>query len=66
MMAGMSYSVTIKASGGTVEVSTSGDVPDGTITVSGHDSHKDHSLSVNRSGADGRVIQSAGAHDTRE
>jgi hypothetical protein len=55
----VSYSVKLRVSEGVVVPEISGLVPDGTITVSGHDDDEKHVLSVTRQGPDGRYVAAA-------
>lgn len=55
----MSYSLTVAVVDGMPSVTHSGDVPDGTFTVSGHEDDKARNLGVTRQGTDGRYIESA-------
>lgn len=59
----MSFSIDVRVSDGTAEVTTSGDVPAGHFTISGHEDPSQRTLSVSRRDVDGRYVQLAnGVH----
>jgi hypothetical protein len=70
----MSYTITLKAEGGQVQVTdASGDIPEGSWSVTGHEGApvqvsggttvRDRSIAVTRSGPDGRYVTSAQHYD---
>lgn len=62
----MSYSITVKAAGGQLTVEHSGEVPDGTYIISGHEDEHGHTMGVTRSDAEGHQVAHASAHHSRE
>lgn len=57
----MSYTVKVTVSEGKVSTETFGDIPDGMLTVNGHEDAGQASLSVARSAPGGELLQSASA-----
>lgn len=55
----MSYSVEVRVKDGTASVTTSGEVPEGSFTVAGHEDDSQSSLNVTRRLPDGRFAASA-------
>lgn len=57
----MSYTITVDVVRGKAEVRTSGEVPDGSYTVSGHVTDAYHQVSVHHVNADGKPVVTASA-----
>ena len=66
MLGLMSYSITVKAEGGHLTVEHSGDVPDGTHIISGHEDEHGRTMGVTRSDPGGRQVAHASAHHSKE
>lgn len=49
----------VKVTDGTAVTDLSGDVPDGTYVVSGHEDERQRTLGVTRQGTDGRYAEAA-------
>ena len=62
----MSYSITVHALDGQLRIEHSGQVPDGTHVISGHEDEHGRSVSVVRQDAEGRHAVQANAHHSRE
>lgn len=59
----MSFSIDVRVTDGTAEVTTSGDVPNGHFTISGHEDSGQRTLALSRRDADGRYVQNvSGVH----
>lgn len=55
----MSYSLKVAVADGVATVETTGEVPDGTFVVSGHEDDNSRQLGVTRQGVDGRYVEAA-------
>lgn len=55
----MSYAITVSVTDGTATVATSGEVPGGEFSISGHEDQAARHLTVSRRGPDGRYVQAA-------
>lgn len=62
----MSFNVSVTIKAGKPEVTMSGDVPDGELSVSGHETADQRSLTVMRRGPDGRYVQQANSVHYKE
>lgn len=66
MLGVMSYSITVRAEGGQLTVEHSGEVPDGTHVISGHEDHQGRSVGVVRHSPEGHQVAQANAHHSKE
>lgn len=66
MLGVMSYSITVHAHGGELMTEHSGDVPDGTHVITGHEDDSARSVSVTRHNREGHQVAHAGAQHSRE
>lgn len=62
----MSYSITVKAVGGELTVTSSGQVPDGEHQVSGHEDATQVNVGVTRKAVDGKSVIQASAWRPQE
>lgn len=62
----MSFNVTVAVKDGRATVTTSGEVPDGELTISGQEGDTRRVLAVTRRGPDGRYVQQATAIHHKE
>lgn len=66
MLGAMSYSITVLAQGGHLTVEHSGDVPDGTHVISGHEDEHGRSVGVSRHTPEGHQVAQANAHHSKK
>lgn len=66
MLGAMSYTVTVRSHEGQLTVESSGQVPDGTHVISGHEDDSGRSVGVVRHHPEGHQLASAGAAHSKE
>lgn len=66
MLGLMSYSITVRAVDGQLTVEHSGDVPDGTHIISGHEDHQGRSVGITRNHPEGHQQVTASGYHSKE
>ena len=62
----MSYTITVRSHGGELEVTHTGEVPDGEHVISGHEDEHARSVSVQRNHAEGHHLATAATSHRKE
>lgn len=66
MLSLMSYSITVRSEGGQLTVESTGQVPDGTHVISGHEDDSGRHVAVARNHPEGHQLASTGASHSKE